>query len=84
MVELVDDHHIEVSRIDGLDSRLMQALDRRKHVVEARWALAAYPFLTERGIAQGVPEGCAALIKDLFAVGNEEKTRASTARRRRA
>ena len=73
-MKLVDDHHIEVSRVDELDSRVVKALDRRKDMVEERWALPAYPLFTERRIAQRMPERCAALVKDLLAVRNEEKT----------
>ena len=76
VVELVDDHDVEVSRVDAADVGAVKALDRREDVLEAQGALPADPLLAKGGVAQCVPERGTALVEDLLAVGDEEQAAA--------
>jgi hypothetical protein len=56
VVELVDDHHVEVLRIERLEARRAEALDRREDVLEPIGARATDPELAERRVTQAVSE----------------------------
>ena len=75
VVELVDDHDIEVTRIEICEPGGIQALDRCEDVLEASWALPADPELTEGVVAQAVAKRRQALLEDLLAMGNEQEPR---------
>ncbi len=73
MVELVDDHDVEVIRSQRVELGGVQALDRGEDVVESGRARSTHPLLAERGIAQRVAERGQALVEDLLAMGNEQQ-----------
>ncbi len=54
VVELVDDHDVEVIGIEVLDARRVEALDRGEDVIETARAGAPGPLLTERRFPQHV------------------------------
>lgn len=76
-MELIHDYDVEMRRVDFLDIGAVQALDRCENVFEPLGSLAADPFLAEGRVAQRMPERCAALIDDFFAVCNKQKAAAS-------
>ena len=51
VMELVDDHDVEMRRLDRLESGTAEALDRREDVIETRGSLAADPELPEARVA---------------------------------
>ena len=51
VVELVDDHHVEVIRRQGVEVAGVQTLDRGEDVIEPRWSRTADPLLAERRVA---------------------------------
>lgn len=71
MVELIDNHHVEVLRANILDAIGIQALNRGKDVLEAIWSRPADPFFPEGRVAQGMPKRALALVEDLLPVGHE-------------
>ena len=73
VVELVDDHHVEVIGREVGQAAGVEALDRGEDVLEALRPGAADPLLAEGGVAQGVAEGGEALVEDLLAVGDEQQ-----------
>ena len=74
VVELVDDHDVEVVRAPSASSSAaVKALDRGEDVVESGRARSADPFLAERGVAQRVAECGQALVEDLLAMGDEQQ-----------
>ena len=77
VVELVDDHDIEVIRWQRIEITGMEALYRCEDVVEPCRSCTAYPLLSERRVAQCVPERGQALIEDLLAVGYEQQSRSA-------
>ena len=76
VVELVDDHDVEVRRIEGTEPDCVEALDRREDVLESLRAMLADPELAEARIAQRVSERRPALLQDLLPVGHEQQPRA--------
>ena len=75
VMELVDDHDVEVVGGDRIEVGGVQALDRREDVLEPARASAPDPLLTERRIAQRVPERREALIEDLLPMSDEQQPR---------
>ena len=75
VVELIDDHDIEMVGRKVVEIGGIETLDRGEDVIEMPWAGPADPLLTERRIAQRVPEGGETLIENLVAVGNKQKSR---------
>ncbi len=73
VVELVDDHDVEVCRVDAPDVGAVEALDRREDVLEPRRAVAADPHLAEGRVAQRMPERRPALVEDLLAMRDEQE-----------
>ena len=76
VVELIDDHDVEVVGVERPEAGRVEALDRGEDVVEAPRTLAADPQLSERVVAQAVTKRRQALFEDLFAVGDEQQPRA--------
>ena len=75
VMELVDDHDVEVIGRRFVEVGGVEALDRSEDVVEALRAGAADPLLAERRFAQRVAEGRQALVEDLLAVRDEQQAR---------
>ena len=73
MVELVDDHDVEVIGREVVEVGGVETLDRGEDVLEALRPGAADPLLAERRVAQRVAEGGQALIEDLVAVRDEQQ-----------
>src|SRR4051812_691008 len=73
VMELVDDHDVEMRRVQRLKPRSVQALDRREDVFEARGSLSAHPELAEAHVAKSKLERRAALSEDLRAMGDEQE-----------
>ena len=73
MVELVDDHHIEMVRRQVVETIGRQRLDRREHVIPLGGRLAVDPLFAERTVTQHMAEGGAALAQDLLAMGDEQQ-----------
>ena len=72
-MELVDDDHVEMPRIEGRQPRGIEALDRGEDLLEPLRALPRDPELPEGGIAQRLPEGRPALGQDLLPMGDEQQ-----------
>src|SRR5215211_3147030 len=75
MVELVDDDHVKVPRVDRTESGGVHTLNRSEHVLEALRTVLADPQLTEARIPQGVTKRRATLLQDLLSVCHKEQTR---------
>src|SRR3546814_777926 len=75
MVELIDDHDIEVIGRQVLEPPCTEALNGGEDVLEASRAIATDPKLAKGRVAECVPEGGQALVKDFFAVGDEKQAR---------
>ena len=75
MVELVDDHDIEVVCWQRFDFAGVDALDRAEDVIPLRGFVAVYPQLAKRSVFQHHPEGVQALLQNLFAMGDEQEVR---------
>ena len=73
MMELVDDHHIEMISGQRGEVIRVQTLDRRKHMLEARRPRPTNPLLAERRVAQRVAEGRQTLVEDLLAMRDEQQ-----------
>jgi hypothetical protein len=73
VMEFIDDHDIEVLRVQRIQPRGGDALNRGEDVLEVFWSFSADPEFAERVVSQGVPEGGQALTENLFAVGDEEQ-----------
>ena len=73
VMELVDDHHIEMVGRQRGEIAGVQTLDRREHVVESCWSRSTHPLLTERCVAQRVAECGETLIEDLLTVCDEQQ-----------
>src|SRR5262245_1219362 len=80
MVKLVHDNNVEVCGIEIADARRVQALDRSENVFEVLGRIPSDPELPERMVAKRMAKRCEALSKDLFAMGDEEETRAGQGR----
>ncbi len=76
VVELVDDHDVEVIGREVVEIGGVETLDRSEDVFEVLWSCAADPLLTERRVAHRVTEGGDALIEDLIAVRDKQQARA--------
>ena len=59
--------------IDLPDVRGVEALDRRKDVLEAGRTMSANPLLSERGLPQHVTESRQTLLENLGPVRHEEQ-----------
>ena len=73
VVELVDDHDVEVAWINSVNAGGGQTLDRRKDMFESRGALPANPHLPECRVTHSELEGAATLFEDLLAVRDEQQ-----------
>ncbi len=73
VMEFVDDHDVEMRRIDGMNAGCVEALDRGEDVLEAGWTIPTDPLLAECGVPEGMAERRSALMEDLLTVGNEEQ-----------
>ena len=73
MVELVDDHDVELTRVDRLDTECRQRLDRGEHVPPPLGSRAADVGLAEGAVPQHRAEHAAALAQDLLAMGDEQQ-----------
>jgi hypothetical protein len=76
VVELVDDHHVEVIAGQRVEVGRVEALDRREDVLEARRPGTADPLLAERRVAEARSGTSRALVEDLLAVRDEQQARA--------
>ena len=56
MVELIDDHDVEVAGVEVGRSGPVEALDRGEDVLETLWRLAIHPELAEGVVPQRVAE----------------------------
>ena len=74
MVELVDDDHVEVARIQVIKVRPVQALDRREHMVEMLWTFSAKPLFSKVRIKENLLERVVALFEDLPPVSQEQQS----------
>src|SRR5580765_3666845 len=70
MVELVNDHDVELRRVELVD-RAAQRLDRREHVIPMDRPLSRDETLAERLIVQDEPEHLLALLEDFVAMRDE-------------
>ena len=89
VVELVDDHDVEVIRGPARRGPRRAGSGSRRRRARSRSVVAPPThFSPKDGVAQRVPEGREALVEDLLAVGDEEQPRpgelARPARRSRA
>ena len=75
VVELVDDNVVVAIGGQFVKRPALVALDRDEQVVELARLAAADQKVAEVRVAQNVAEGLEALLKQLLAVGNEEKPR---------
>ena len=76
VVELVDDHHVEVIGREVVEVGGVEALDRGEDMVEVLRARAADPLLAERRVAQRMAKRGQALVEDLVAVRDEQQASA--------
>ena len=74
VVELVDDHDVELGRIDRGEVGGRRRSDRREHVVPLCWSLAAHPEFAEGAVLHDVAEHVSALSEDAVSVGDEEQS----------
>ena len=79
VMELVDDHDVEMGGVEGGEPGGVQALDRREHVLERLRSMPSDPQLAEGVIAEAVAERRQALSQDLLAVRDEQQARARQA-----
>src|SRR5690606_2541701 len=79
VMELVDDHDIEMVRRDVVWAANTEALNRGEHVLEAVRSLASYPPLAECRIAKRMAECGQALVENLFSVCDEQEAGAGQA-----
>src|SRR3546814_12013164 len=75
MVELIDDHDIEVIGRQVLEPPCTEALNGGDDVLDASRAIATDPNLAKGRVAECVPEGGQAMLKDFFAVRDETQAR---------
>src|SRR5215831_15914653 len=75
MVELVDNNHVKVPRVERTQPGGVQTLNRSKHVLEALWTVLADPQLAEAWIPQCVPEGRSTLFQSFLTVRHKQQTR---------
>ena len=74
-MELVDDHDVELARIQRSEPRGVQALNRREHMLERARTVPPDPQLAEGVIAEAVAERRQALLQDLLPVRDEKQAR---------
>src|ERR1051326_3934019 len=75
MVELIDDDHVKVPRVERTEPGGIQTLNRSKHVIESLGTVPANPQLTEARIPQRVSKRRATLLQHLLPVRHKEQTR---------
>ena len=73
VMELVDNHDVEVIWLQGFEVVGVEALNRCKDMLKPGWTCTANPLLTERCLAERVSERGEALIENLLAVGDEKQ-----------
>ena len=73
VMELVDNHDVEMRRVDRFQSGAVETLDRSEDVFKPRGPLSADPQLSEARVAEGMRECRSALLQDLLTVCDEEQ-----------
>ena len=73
VMELVDDHDIEVAWVEVPEASRVQALDRGEDVVEPVRPITAHPQLAKGCVTQGVSERADGLREDLLAMRDEQQ-----------
>src|SRR4051794_40377178 len=72
-MELVDDHDVELTRIQSVQPGSVEALNRSEDVLEESRPLAPDPELAEGVISQCLSESRHGLCEDLFPMGDEQE-----------
>ena len=75
VVKLINDHDVEVRRIDGLDRLGFERLDHPEHMLAGFGPASAGKDLAEGRVLQHRTERRAALPEDLLPVGDEQKSK---------
>ena len=75
VVELIDDHDVELRRVDVAEVGSADRLHRREDVLPSIGPFAAEPHLSEGAVLEDVTEHVAALAQDRVAVGDEQQPR---------
>src|SRR6516225_8027910 len=73
MVEFVDDHHVELVRLNRCQAVSMEALYRGENVPPFRRALAPHEYLAKGAVGHHGREGRSALLKNFSSMRDKQQ-----------